>query len=92
MSLQSTRRGYSANATVIKDLKPVIAKGNLGAALADDSFLAQVVITERRRSLLWPDGLELCADALRLAGEAPELTKKARRVRSTGSQSKKARI
>ncbi|MBM3329086.1 MAG: DUF2442 domain-containing protein [Calditrichaeota bacterium] len=60
---------FSDGETLIKDLNEVISRGNLAAPLADPNFLRQVRITERGRSLLWPNGLEFCADALHVQGK-----------------------
>ena len=73
---------YDDASSVIYDLTNVIAKGNLATPLADDSFLHQVKITDRGRSLLWPNGLEFCADALRLQGEKQPTVKKPKRIAS----------
>ena len=63
---------FNDGETRIKDLKPVIARGNLAAPLMDSAFLRQVQIHDRGRSLLWPNGLEFCADALWLQGQKVE--------------------
>jgi len=71
---------YDDGLNVIKDLNHVIEIGNLAAALADESFLRQVQITERGRSLLWPNGLEFCADALRIQESASAKLKRSRKT------------
>ncbi len=54
------------------DFKPVIARGNLFARLADPAFFALVKVAPNGRYLVWPDDLEFCADALLMSGERLE--------------------
>jgi len=60
---------YSNSESVVVDLGRVIRVGNLAAALADESFIRKVKISHGGGALLWPNGLEFCADALRMQGE-----------------------
>jgi hypothetical protein len=46
------------------DLHPHIQAGGAFAALADPAVFATVHITRGGRSLAWPCGVDLCADAL----------------------------
>ena len=71
---------FDDGAVVIKDLNPLIIRGNLFLAFKDDDFLRQVQITERRRSLLWPNGLEFCADALKMGDTVNQPKRKNRQV------------
>ncbi len=64
--VQSLNRS-NLSAVVFKDLNPLIIRGNFFLAFKNDDFLRQVQIAERGRSLLWPDRLEFCADALKLS-------------------------
>lgn len=55
---------------VLVDFRPVIAKGNLFAQLANPTFFGTVQVAPNGRSLSWPGELEFCADALRDMGRA----------------------
>ena len=49
------------------ELGPQIAKGGVLSALKDPEVFSGVVIGDGGRFLEWPGGVDLCADALRLA-------------------------
>ena len=49
------------------DLGPEIARGGVFSALNDPTVFSSVEIGEGGRFLEWPGGVDLCADALRLA-------------------------
>jgi len=49
------------------ELGPQIAKGGVFSALKDPAVFSGVAIGEGGRFLEWPGGVDLCADALRLA-------------------------
>jgi hypothetical protein len=49
------------------DLSPQIAMGGVFSALKDPHVFSGVLIGEGGRFLEWPGGVDLCADALRLA-------------------------
>lgn len=49
------------------ELGPQIAKGGVFSALNDPRVFSRVRIGEGGRFLEWPGGVDLCADALRLA-------------------------
>ncbi|MBD0318975.1 MAG: DUF2442 domain-containing protein [Gemmatimonadetes bacterium] len=49
------------------DLGPQIAMGGVFSALSDPRVFSRVEIGEGGRFLEWPGGVDLCADALRLA-------------------------
>ena len=49
------------------ELAPQIAKGGVFSALSDPQVFSRVAIGEGGRFLEWPGGVDLCADALRLA-------------------------
>ena len=51
------------------DLNPLISRGGIFERLKDPKYFVQVQIGPRGRSLVWPDDLDLCADALRLQWE-----------------------
>ncbi len=71
---------YNDGVIAVKELNPLIQRGNLYGALADETFLRQVQITERGRSLLWPNGLEFCADALRMQDSESKKAPRPKRV------------
>ncbi len=73
---------YDDSKTFIIDMAPIVAIGNLATQLAKESYLRRVQISHRGRSLLWPNGLELCADALRLQGESETKSKRRRKATS----------
>lgn len=50
------------------DFSEVIARGGVFSLLKEKSFFEQVSIGENGRSLVWPNKLDFCADALRLKG------------------------
>ena len=73
---------FNDGVTVTKDLSPLIARGNLYADLEDEKFVWQFQISHQGYALLWPNGLEFCADALRLQGEKQPPNKRPKRIAS----------
>jgi hypothetical protein len=57
---------YSDGVHVDADIRPMIERGGVFAPLADPAEFAKVVIGAHGRSIEWPNGADLCADALRL--------------------------
>lgn|SRR5512135_853662 len=51
-------------AVTVKDMRPIIGSGGVFAALADPAIFSQVRVGDRGRSLVWPEEVDLCADAL----------------------------
>jgi Protein of unknown function (DUF2442) len=58
---------YSDGSSIVIDFKPLIAKGGVFSALADPDFFAQVSVGDRGRSIEWSNGVDFCADALRMS-------------------------
>ena len=51
------------------DLSELVRVGGVFAPLADPAGFAQVRPDDRGRALVWPNGVDLCADALWAAAE-----------------------
>ena len=61
---------YDDGAEFIVDMNPVISRGGVFARLKQPEYFALARLGPRGRSLLWPDELDFCADALRLEGQS----------------------
>lgn len=60
----TVRLTWRNGAVTLKDMRPIIAGGGVFAALADPAVFSQVRVGWRGRSLVWPEEVDLCADAL----------------------------
>ena len=62
------RLTWSDQSQAVVDLRPLLAKGGVFEALADQARFEAVQIGERGRTLIWHDDegdeIDLCADAL----------------------------
>lgn len=53
--------------TATIDFAPTVAQGGVFAPMGDRAIFEQVAIGPRGRSLVWPNELDFCADALYVA-------------------------
>ncbi len=58
------RLDYGDEGSVIVDLEPLIQRGGVFAALTEPTMFGQVAIGAGGRFIEWPNGVDLCADAL----------------------------
>jgi hypothetical protein len=58
---------YSDGVEIVVNFKPLIPKGGIFSALADPEFFAQASLGDRGRSIEWSNGVDFCADALRIS-------------------------
>lgn len=63
------RLTYADGATYELDFSAEVARGGWFGELADPAMFAAVEVGERGRSIVWPNGYDNCADALRWDGE-----------------------
>lgn len=62
---RSVRLTYADGVAGAVDLSPLIAQGGVFDALEDPGEFVRVCISSDGRSICWPSGIDLCADALR---------------------------
>jgi len=68
-SVQNTEAGrlrltFSDGTTGVIDLNPMIKRGGVFATLKDPAEFSRYSVGEHGRTIQWPTGAELCADAL----------------------------
>lgn len=69
------RLDYADEGSVIVDLELIIHRGGVFASLADPTMFGQIAISAGGRFIEWPNGVDLCADALWMqANESTEAT------------------
>lgn len=61
---------YNDGATFTVDFLTYAQDGGVFGRLADPEYFGQVQIGEGHGYIEWPDGLDFCADALRMDAEA----------------------
>lgn len=60
---------YADGKTIRVDLGDLLDAGGIFAALRNSHVFAQAALGDKGRYVEWPNGADLCADALRLSGE-----------------------
>ena len=64
----SLRLTFDDGSTRAFDLKPLVKQGGVNSPLAKDEYFKSVRVALDGKNVEWPDGLELCADALWIDG------------------------
>jgi len=64
----SLRLTFDDGSTRVFNLAPLVKKGGVYAALSRSDYPRSVRVAPDGRYIEWPDGLDLCADALWMEG------------------------